>query len=222
MSRAFINEDAGAGDAPRYPLPSRTDPSFDLAAARALLHGADLGDTASAEVATGYYWGEPKLRPLVERIRDEALEDGNERLEQLAERFLRVADSKLLKHTEMMIVERNDPESSDIDEILNPHREEEQSRAREHTADILARRGILLTGEETDEQLSDLWSAVERFESMVEARGGDTLTNAPTSAEPDNPAFVLPERKARESARDYTRRILEAAAALTRFERSSE
>ena len=222
MSRAFINEDAGAGDAPRYPLPSRTDPSFDLAAARALLHGADLGDTASAEVATGYYWGEPKLRPLVERIRDEALEDGNERLEQLAERFLRVADSKLLKHTEMMIVERNDSESSDIDEILNPHREEEQSRAREHTADILARRGILLTGEETDEQLSDLWSAVERFESMVEARGGDTLTNAPTSAEPDNPAFVLPERKARESARDYTRRILEAAAALTRFERSSE
>ena len=222
MSRAFINEDAGAGDAPRYPLPSRSDPSFDLAAARALLHGADLGDTASAEVATGYYWGEPKLRPLVERIRDEALEDGDERLEQLAERFLRAAGSKLLKHTEIMIVDHNDPESSDIDEILNPHRGEEQSRAREHTADILARRGILLTGEETDEELSDLWSAVERFESMVEARGGDTLTNAPTSAEPDNPAFVLPERKARESARDYTRRILEAAAALTRFERSNE
>ena len=222
MSRAFINEDAGAGDAPRYPLPSRSDPSFDLAAARALLHGADLGDTASAEVATGYYWGEPKLRPLVERIRDEALEDGDERLEQLAERFLRAGGSKLLKHTEIMIVDRNDPESSDIDEILNPHRGEEQSRAREHTADILARRGILLTGEETDEELSDLWSAVERFESMVEARGGDTMTNAPTSAEPDNPAFVLPERRARESARDYTRRILEAAAALTRFERSPE
>ncbi|HZN97765.1 MAG TPA: hypothetical protein VFB61_08550 [Gemmatimonadales bacterium] len=222
MSRAFINEDAGAGDAPRYPLPSRSDPSFDLAAARALLHGADLGDTASAEVATGYYWGEPKLRPLVERIRDEALEDGDERLEQLAERFLRVADNKLLKHTEVMIVDRNDPESGNIDEILNPHRGEEQSRAREHTADILARRGILLSGEETDEELSDLWSAVERFESMVEARGGDTMTNAPTSAEPDNPAFVLPERKARESAREYTRRILEAAAALTRFERGSE
>jgi hypothetical protein len=90
MSRAFINEDAGAGDAPRFPLPARGDPSFDLAAARALLHGADLGDTASAEVATGYYWGEPKLRPLVERILEEAREDSNERLEQLAERFLRV------------------------------------------------------------------------------------------------------------------------------------
>ena len=122
-----------------------------------------------------------------------------------------------------MTVERNDPPgSSNIDEILNPHRGEEQSRAREHTADILARRGVLLSGEETDEQLSDLWSAVERFESVVEARGGDTMTNAPTSAEPDNPAFVLPERKARESAREYTRRILEAAAALTRFERGTE
>ena len=90
MSRAFINEDAGAGDAPRFPFPPPDDPSFDLEAARALLQGADLGDTASAEAATGYYWGEPKLRPLVERILEEAQEDGNERLEQLAERFLRV------------------------------------------------------------------------------------------------------------------------------------
>jgi len=90
MSRAFINEDAGSGEVPRFPLPAREDPSFDIAAARALLQGADLGDTASAETATGYYWGEPKLRPLVERILDEAREDRNDRLEQLAERFLRV------------------------------------------------------------------------------------------------------------------------------------
>jgi hypothetical protein len=90
MSRAFIKEDAGASDAPRFALPSRDDPAYDLAAARALLRGADLGDTASAEAATGYYWGDPKLRPLVERIRNEALEDGDERLEQLADRFLRV------------------------------------------------------------------------------------------------------------------------------------
>jgi hypothetical protein len=91
MSRAFVNEDAGAGEAPRFPLPPREDPSFDLAAARALLRGADLGDTASAEIATGYYWGEPRLRGLVERILDEAREDGDERLEQLSERFLRAS-----------------------------------------------------------------------------------------------------------------------------------
>ena len=53
---------------------------------------------------------------------------------------------------------------------------------------------------------------MDRFESVVEARGGDTMTNAPDSREPDNPAFVLPERRARESAGDYTRRILRAAA----------
>ena len=88
MSRAFINEDAGAAPE-RYPLPPRDDPSFPLAAARALLRGADQGDTPGAEAATGYYWGDPTLRNEVERIRDEASEDGNERLEQLASRFLR-------------------------------------------------------------------------------------------------------------------------------------
>ena len=91
MSRAFVKEDAGTGDAlPRFALPARDDPAFDAAAARALLQGAHLGNTASAEAATGYYWGEPKLRPFVERILAEAQQDGDERLEQLAERFLRV------------------------------------------------------------------------------------------------------------------------------------
>jgi hypothetical protein len=89
MSRAFVNEDAGEAG-PRFPLPGRDDPGFDAAAARALLQGAHLGDTASAESATGYYWGEPRLRPQVERILAEARLDRNERLEQLAERFLRV------------------------------------------------------------------------------------------------------------------------------------
>jgi hypothetical protein len=70
-------------------LPSRDDPGFDAAAARALLQGADLGDTASAEAAAGYYWGEPRLRCVVERILEEARQDGDDRLEQLAERFLR-------------------------------------------------------------------------------------------------------------------------------------
>jgi len=116
-------------------------------------------------------------------------------------------------------MDREMSEPGEIDEALNPHRAEEQTRAREHTADILLQRGVRLTGEESDDELADLWSAVDRFESLVEARGGDTMTNAPNSAEPDNPAFVLPERKARESARDYTQRILEAAAALTNFER---
>jgi hypothetical protein len=109
--------------------------------------------------------------------------------------------------------------ADDSNDILNPHRSEEQLRTRERVADLLARRGVLLFGDETGDELADLWSAVERFESLVEARGGDTMTNAPDSSEPDNPRFVLPERRAREAAGDYTRRILEAATELTEFER---
>src|SRR5665213_4012150 len=72
MSRAFVNEDAGGRDSPlrRFVLPDRDDPGFDEAAALALLEGAAEGDTESAEVATGYYWGERKLRPYVERALD--------------------------------------------------------------------------------------------------------------------------------------------------------
>lgn len=87
MSRAFVNEDAG--EAPeRYPLPARDDPGYPLAAARALLRGADQGDTPGAEAAAGYYFGDPALKGEVERILGEAREDGDERLEQLAGRFL--------------------------------------------------------------------------------------------------------------------------------------
>ncbi len=88
MSRAFVKEDSG-GPERRYFLPKQDDPGYDAAAARALLEGADVGDSYGAERATGYRWGEPKLRPHVERILAEARAEKNERLEQLAERFLR-------------------------------------------------------------------------------------------------------------------------------------
>ena len=88
MSRAFVKEDAGGPDR-RYNLPPRTDPGYDAAAAEALIDGANAGDSYSAELATGYRWGEPRLRPHVERILADARTSGNERLAQLAERFLR-------------------------------------------------------------------------------------------------------------------------------------
>ncbi len=88
MSRAFVNEDAG-GPEPRYRLPSRDDPTYDEAAAWALIEGAHAGDSYSAELATGYRWGEPKLRPHVAKILAGAIAERNERLQQLAERFMR-------------------------------------------------------------------------------------------------------------------------------------
>lgn len=90
MSRAFVNEDAD-GAVPRrdYHLPDRGDTAFDAAAARALLEAARSGETASAEQATGYFWGEPRLAPFVREILQDAERAGDDRLEQLARRFLK-------------------------------------------------------------------------------------------------------------------------------------
>jgi hypothetical protein len=90
MSRAFVNEDA-EGPEPTYFLPEPDDPGYDAAAAWALIEGWNRGDPHSAECASGYKWGEPKLRKHVERILQEALERDDERLESLARRFLRKA-----------------------------------------------------------------------------------------------------------------------------------
>ncbi len=89
MSRAFLRDDA-EGEMPRrhYDLPHRDDPGYERAAARALLEAARVNETQLAERATGFYWGEPVLRPYVEAIRDEAERTGDDRLEQVARRFL--------------------------------------------------------------------------------------------------------------------------------------
>ena len=90
MSRAFLRDDA-EGEMPRrnYGLPARGDPDYDRIAARALIEAACVSETQLAERATGYYWGEPRLRPFVEKILEEAEKAGNDRLEQVARRFLK-------------------------------------------------------------------------------------------------------------------------------------
>jgi hypothetical protein len=90
MSMAFLRDDA-EGEMPRrnYGLPERDDPEFDRVAARALLEAARVGETQLAERATGYYWGEPKLKPFVQELLAEAEKNSDDRLEQLATRFLR-------------------------------------------------------------------------------------------------------------------------------------
>ena len=90
MSMAFLRDDA-EGEMPRrhYDLPAKDDPDYDRAAARAMLEAARVGETQLAERATGYYWGEPALRPYVDVILTEAEKAGDDRLEQVARRFLR-------------------------------------------------------------------------------------------------------------------------------------
>jgi hypothetical protein len=89
-------------------------------------------------------------------------------------------------------------------------------------AEVAARlrhRGILLTGKEQPGELADLLSAVERFESAVEAHGGDLMVDDLKSSRPDDRHFVLPRRGNAESARAYMVRIDEAAMALRRHPR---
>lgn len=87
---AFLRDDA-EGEMPRrnYDLPDREDPGYDRAAAKALLEAARVNETQLAERATGYYWGEQRLRPYVQEMLVAAEKSGDDRLEQLARRFLR-------------------------------------------------------------------------------------------------------------------------------------
>jgi hypothetical protein len=92
MSRAFLRDDPpDLRPQLNHRLPGRDDPAFDAAAAKALLEGARVSEMLAAEEATGYKWGEPRLFPHVEQLLEQARASGDERLEQVAERFLRSA-----------------------------------------------------------------------------------------------------------------------------------
>lgn len=92
MSRAFVREDSDDDRPPPvFQLPPRSDAGFAAAAAAALLHGAAAGETAAAEEATGIAWGDPTLAPQIELLRAAAVARGDERTEQLADRYLAAA-----------------------------------------------------------------------------------------------------------------------------------
>ena len=93
---------------------------------------------------------------------------------------------------------------------LNPHREEEIAAAAAETRTRLESRGIALSGTESPDELADILSAVEEFEGMVEAHGGDLMVDDLRSSQPDDPHFVLPQRRPGESVAAYIRRIDEA------------
>lgn len=90
MSRAFVKDDDHEPE-PEYRLPEPDSPYYPEAAAWALIQGADEGDSRSAELATGYRWGDPELAKHVERILERAEEEGEDRVAQLARRFLSTA-----------------------------------------------------------------------------------------------------------------------------------
>lgn len=92
MSRAFVKDDGGYVPQGNFELPPRDDPGFDRAAARALLHAARDAKTESAEIATGYRWGDRHLDDHVRSILEEAEsvpeEEQDRRLIRVARRYL--------------------------------------------------------------------------------------------------------------------------------------
>lgn len=87
------------------------------------------------------------------------------------------------------------------------------------TSDRLRDRGVHVTGRETGEELATLLEAVERFEQVVESRGGDLMVDEGPhgeTLEPDNIQFVLPKRHAGEAVAAYLDRVNDAMLALRR------
>ena len=76
----------------------------------------------------------------------------------------------------------------------------------------LRHRGVHLSGNESDDDLVRILEAVERFEKVVERRGGDLMVDEPVTGdaprEPDDRRFVLPKRSGHESVDTFITRIV--------------
>lgn len=95
MSRAFVKEDH---EPPRrtgaYALPERDAPDFKARSARLLLEAARVSEISDCEAATGLAFGDPAFVAEVEAIRQAAIDAGDDRLETVAERYLRIASGR--------------------------------------------------------------------------------------------------------------------------------
>jgi putative AlgH/UPF0301 family transcriptional regulator len=95
-------------------------------------------------------------------------------------------------------------------------RDEERRRVADEMAARLRARGVRLDGRENGEDIANLLEAVEDFEGVVQAHGGDLMVDEPVRSggpvKPDEQAFVLPMRREGESASDFIARIAEATA----------
>ena len=102
----------------------------------------------------------------------------------------------------------------DLDRALNPHLDEQREAAARETVARLHRRGIEVSESEPPEDLAALLTAVERFEEMVEMRGGDLMVDDLKSSAPDDPHFVVPLRRPGEPIPSWIGRIEDAAIQL--------
>jgi len=100
-----------------------------------------------------------------------------------------------------------------------PKRDNERAAVAAEVADRLRHRGIVVGPTDGPADLSDLLSAVEAFESAVEAHGGDLMVDDLKSVQPDDRHFVLPRRNHAEPIRAYIGRISAATSGLKKHPR---
>ena len=103
-----------------------------------------------------------------------------------------------------------------------PKRDNERAAVAAEVADRLRHRGIVVGPTDGPADLSDLLSAVEAFESAVEAHGGDLMVDDLKSVQPDDRHFVLPRRAHAEPIRAYIGRITAATSGLRKHPRHTD
>lgn len=93
----------------------------------------------------------------------------------------------------------------------------ERDRIARDIAGRLFSRGIDVREDDSGDDITAIEEEVERFESLVQAYGGDLMVDEPPRGQkgrPDDARFRLPLRHADESAKAYVERLRQAAAHL--------
>ena len=98
----------------------------------------------------------------------------------------------------------------------------ERDRIARDLAGRLFSRGIDVRDDDSNDDVSAIEEAVERFEDQVQAAGGDLMVDEPPrghEGQPDDARFQLPLRRADESASQYVERLARAADDLRSYRR---
>ena len=93
----------------------------------------------------------------------------------------------------------------------------ERDRIARDIAGRLFQRGVDVRDDDSDDDITDIEDEVERFETLVQARGGDLMVDEPPRGQkgrPDDASFRLPLRHADETASAYVERLRQASANL--------
>jgi hypothetical protein len=93
----------------------------------------------------------------------------------------------------------------------------ERNRIARDIAGRLFSRGVDVRDDDSGDDITAIEEEVERFESLVQAYGGDLMVDEPPRGQkgrPDDARFRLPLRHADESAKAYVERLRQASAHL--------